>query len=187
MKNVLHAACSLARAPRYTLIAVFTLALGIGSTTAIFCLVNGVLLQPLDYPDSHALVYVSSTAPGMGFQDFPISANYYFSFREQSPAFADMGFYRDAPASITGDGDPEDVNAVVASHTLFSTLRVDALLGRTFTQEEDQPGASLVAVIGYGLWQRRFGGDEEILGHTVRINGESHQLVGVMGPRFDYP
>jgi hypothetical protein len=132
MKNVLHAARSLARAPRYTLIAVFTLALGIGSTAAIFSLVNGVLLQPLDFPDSDALVTVSSTAPGMGFQDFPLSPNYYFSFREQSSAFADMGFYRDLPASITGDGDPEDVNAVVASHTLFTTLRVDALLGRTF-------------------------------------------------------
>ena len=187
MKNVLHAARSLARAPRYTLIAVFTLALGIGSTTAIFSLVNGVLLQPLDFPDSDALVTVSSSAPGMGFQDFPISANYYFSFREQSPAFADMGFYRDTPASITGDGDPEDVNAVVASHTLFTTLRVGAFLGRTFTPEEDEPGAPPVAVIGYGLWQRRFGGDQEVLGRTLRINGESHQIVGVMGPRFDFP
>jgi len=149
--------------------------------------VNGVLLQPLEYPDAEELVSIRSTAPGMGFQDFPLSADYYFRFRSGTSACSDMGFYREMPASLSGDGDPEEVRAVETSHTLFSTLRTTALIGRVFDAGEDQPGAPLVAVLGYGLWQRRFGGDPGVLGRTLQLSGESYQIVGVMGPRFDFP
>jgi predicted permease len=186
--NGLRRACqSLTRNPRYTLLSVGTLGLGIGTATAVFILVNGILLQPLPFPDPDALVTVRSSAPGIGYQDFPLSADYYFRFRDGASAFADMGFYGELPASITGDGDPEDVRAVVASHTLFSTLRQDAILGRTFSSEEDRPGAPAVAVVSFGLWQRRFGGDREAVGSPIIINGEIHEIVGVMGPRFDFP
>jgi predicted permease len=187
MKNLRLAARSLVRAPRFTIIAVLTLALGIGATVTIFSLVNAILLRPLDYPDSEALVNIRGTAPGMNLDGFPLSAAYYFTYRSESTAFADMGFYSDLSASLTGEGDPEDVNAVLASHTLFTTLGVGAQLGRTFTPEEDQPGASPVVVLGDGLWRRRFGGDEDILGQTVRINGDAYPVVGVMPPGFDYP
>ena len=187
MKSLRLALRSLARAPRFTLISVLTLGLGIGSAVTIFALVNGVLLRPLDFPESEGLVNIQGTAPGMDLTRFPLSAHYYFTYRSESTAFADMGFYSDLSASLTGVGGPEAVEAVVASHTLFSTLGAEARLGRTFTEEEDQPGSSPVVLLGHGLWLRRFGGDESILGRGILVNGETHAVVGVMPPGFGYP
>jgi len=182
-----YALRSLLRTPRYTLIAVLTLALGIGANTAIFSVVNGVLLQPLDYPESGQLVNVSGTMPGLGYNRVSTSAHYYFIYRSESSAFSDMGMYHRISGSITGSGDPENVNAVAATHSLFPTLGVNAFLGRTFSAEEDGPGAPPVTVISYGLWQRRFGSDRGVIGQMLIINGEMHEIVGVMPRGFDYP
>ncbi len=178
---------SLLRTPRYTFVAVLTLALGIGANTAIFSVVNGVLLQPLDYPESGQLVNVFGTAPAVGYNRMSTSAHYYSIYRSESSAFSGMGMYHRIPGSLTGSGDPEDVRAVAATHTLFPTLGVNASLGRTFSAEEDLPGAPRVVLISHGLWQRRFGSDRDALETTLNVNGEVHQVVGVMPRGFDYP
>jgi len=161
LRSVSYAIRSLARTPRYTAIAVLTLALGIGANTAVFSVVNGVLLKPLDFPEPDALVNVWSSAPGLGYRSFPLSPHYYFTFRSESSAFSEMGSYSPISATLTGDGDPEDVRATAVTATLFPTLGVEASLGRTFSADEDLPDSKRVAVISHGLWRRRFGGDQE--------------------------
>ena len=187
MRSLRYAARSLARTPRFTLVAVFTVALAVGADTAIFSVVNGVLLRPLDYPDPDELVNVWSTAPGLGYDQFPLSPDVYFFYKSESSAFADMGLYSRADVSVTGEGEPERVPALSATASLFSTLGVTPLLGRTYTEEEDLPDAPRVAVLSHELWQRRFGGDPAVLGRTLDVEGEAREIVGVMPPRFDFP
>ena len=141
MRSLRYAARSLARTPRFTVVAVFTVALAVGADTAIFSVVNGVLLRPLDYPDPDELVNVWSTAPGLGYDEFPLSPDVYFFYKSESSAFADMGLYSRADVSVTGEGEPERVPALSATASLFSTLGVAPVLGRTYT---DQLSASRV-------------------------------------------
>ncbi len=187
LRSVSYAIRSLARTPRYTAIAVLTLALGIGANTAVFSVVNGVLLKPLDFRDPDALVNVWSSAPGLGYRSFPLSPHYYFTFRSENSAFSEMGSYSPISATLAGDGDPEDVRATAVTATLFPTLGVEASLGRTFSTDEDLPDSKRVAVISHGLWRRRFGGDREVLGRTLDIDGDPHEIVGVMPRHFDFP
>jgi putative ABC transport system permease protein len=186
-RGLRHAARSLARTPRFTIIAVFTIALGIGVDTAVFSVVDGVLLKDLAYPRSQDLVNVWSSAPGLGYDRFPLSPDVYYFYRSQSSAFADMALYSAEDVSITGSGQPERVHALSATASLFSTLGVPPLLGRTYTAAEDIPDGPKMAVIGYGLWQGRFGGDPKVLGRTLDVEGVSHQIVGVMPPHFEFP
>jgi predicted permease len=186
-RGLRYATRSLARTPRFTIIAVFTIAVGIGTNTAIFSVVDGVLLKELAYPRSSELVNVWSTAPGLGYDQFTLSPDLYFFYRAQSSAFADMALFSQEAVSVTGEGQPERVRALAATASLFSTLGVAPMLGRAYTAEEDVPDAPRVAVLSHALWQRRFGGDRSVIGRTVQIEGESREIVGVMPPGFDYP
>ncbi|MCG6988889.1 MAG: ABC transporter permease [Gemmatimonadetes bacterium] len=182
-----YAARSLARTPRFTLIAVFTIALGIGVDTAVFSVVDGVLLKDLTYPRSQELVNVWSSAPGLGYNQFPLSPDVYYFYRSHSHAFADMALYSAEDMSVTGNGQPERVHTVSATASLFSTLGVAPLLGRAYTPAEDVPDGPHVVVISYGLWQSRFGGDPKVLGRTLDIGDVSREIVGVMPPHFGFP
>ncbi|MDX1493809.1 MAG: ABC transporter permease [Longimicrobiales bacterium] len=184
-KEVMHAMRGLLRRPAFTVIAVLTLGLGIGANTAIFSVVNGVVLEPLRYPDSGELVMLTSAFPSMNFDEFWISPPEYMQVSEHMRSFESVGAYATYQASIGADEQPERVDAAGVSHSLFATLGVSPVVGRYFSQEEDQPGAAPVAVLSHELWQRSFGADPSVVGRAVEVNGQSTTIVGVMPEGFD--
>jgi putative ABC transport system permease protein len=173
--------------PGFTIIAVVALALGIGANTAIFSVVNTILLQPLPYKDPEQLVMVWEENAKQGYPtDTPTAANY-IDWRDQNQLFEGMAAIDVASFNLTGSGEPERLDGRRVSATLFPLLGVDPQFGRVFTAAEDQPGAGHVVLLSYGLWQRRFGGDAGIVGKTLTLNGASYTVVGVMPPRFQFP
>ena len=178
---------SLAKAPRFTVVAVFTLALGVGANTAIFSVVDGVLLEPLAYEDPDGLVNVWSTAPGLGYDEFPVSPDVYFAYERESAAIPEMALHQRMSGSLTEDGEPERVTGLVATHTLFSVLGAAPALGRVYTAEEDLPEQPEVIVLSHALWQRRYGGDPGVLGRTLQLDGRAREIIGVMPEMFDFP
>jgi predicted permease len=185
--DVRLAARSLAKSPRYSAVAVLTLALGVAATTAVFSVVNGVLLRPLDFPGQERLVNVRSTAPGIGYDAFPVSPDLYFLYADEDSVFEDTAIFQARTVSLTGDAEPERVRGATASRTLFSTLGVAPALGRVQSAEEDLPEAAKVAVISFGVWERRFGADPSVVGRTIQVDGETREVIGVMPSGFDYP
>jgi len=173
--------------PGFTIVAVIALALGIGANTAIFSVVNTVLLRPLPYKDPEHLVMVWEDATRHGYpRDTPAAANF-VDWRDQNQVFEGMAAIADTSFNLTGSGDPERLEGRRVSATLFPLLGVEPQLGRVFTAAEDQPGAQRVVLLSYPLWQRRFGGDPGIVGKSLTLNGESHVVVGVMPARFQFP
>ena len=171
----------LAKSPGFTAIAILTLALGIGANTAIFSVVNGVLLRPLSFRDPSQLVIVAEKSP------FPtISTSYqnFVDWRDQSRSFESMEGTRSTGLSLTGAGDPELLTARMATAGLFSLLGVEAREGRTFLPEEDKAGSAPVVLLTYGLWQRRFGGSREIIGKPITLDSRPYTVVGVLPPGF---
>jgi putative ABC transport system permease protein len=169
------------KSPGFTVIAVLTLALGIGANTAIFTVVNAVLLRPLGFRDPSRLVIVAEKSP------FPtISTSYqnYVDWRNQSRSFESMEATRATGLSLTGAGEPELLTARMATTGVFPLLGVDAALGRTFLPEEDKAGATPVALLSYGLWQRRFGASQEIIGKSINLDSRPHAIVGVLPSGF---
>ena len=177
----------LRRTPGFTLVALLTLAVGIGANTAIFSVVEGVLLRPLPYPDADELVGLWHTAPGLDITQFEQSNTSYTLYRERSQTFSEMGLVRRRPVTVSGNGEPARIPSALATASLFRVLGVPAELGRTFAEDEDDPGAPQVAVIGYDLWQERYGGRPDVLGQAIVINNEPFEVVGVMPAGFDYP
>jgi predicted permease len=184
-QDVVHAFRLLRRAPGFTIVAVLTLALGIGANSAIFSVVNGVALKPLGYPEPDRLVYVTSQFASMGFDEFWVSPPEYFEYREQTRALGALGAYATGAVNLSEGASPERTNAVAMTASMFDVLGVRPLLGRPFTAAEDLPNADPVVVIGHELWQRSFGGDPGIVGRRVEIDGTRQTVVGVMPPGFD--
>src|ERR1700722_1574743 len=187
MNDLKFAARTLLRNPSFTLAAVLALALGIGATTAIFSLVDAVLLRPLPYPDGDRLVSVSTHFPGQDFYFVP-SWDYLDWARDNKvfDAYAAMGrVWRSEPLQLA-DG-PTSIYAARATANLLDVLEVDPILGRRFLPEESKLGASLPIVISYGLWQAKFAGDPKILEKSVFFDGGSRQIVGVLPKNFHYP
>ena len=178
---------TLRRTPTYTTIAAITLALGIGANTAIFSVVDSVLLNPLPYPDSDEIVGVWHHAPGLGYDQFGISPGVYFQYLEQNDVFESMALFQGAQRNLTGDGDPERINGAQASRSLFDVLQVPPLLGRTFVAEEDLPEAPQTVILSYNLWSRRYGSDPALLGRSIQLNGEAVEVVGIMPAGFAFP
>ena len=173
--------------PAFTIVAVIALALGIGANTAIFSVVNTVLLQPLPYKDPERLVMVWEEATKAGYPtDTPTAANF-VDWRDQNHVFEGMAAIDDTSFNLTGSGDPERLEGRRVSADLFPLLGVEPQLGRVFTATEDQPGSERVVLLSYGLWQRRFGGDTGIVGKTLTLNGAGYTVVGVMPARFKFP
>lgn len=180
----------LRRNPAFAFSAIVILALGIAATTVIFSIAYGVLLRDLPYYEPDRLVAVGSSQREFGFQSVYTGAADYFDWRAQQQVFEDMGLTRPvANYNLTGSGEPERLQGARVTASLFSTLRTTPLIGRTFTEDEQMdPGkAETVAVLSYGLWQRRFGGDPDIVGRKILLNGTPHEVLGVMRPEFRYP
>jgi len=171
--------------PGFTAVAVLTLALGIGANTAIFSVVNAVLLKPLSYPDSGRLVWLSERSPS--FTVLSISYPNYLDWQAQQHVFEHVGVYNFGGYNLTGEGDPEQLSGVHASAEVFAALRTRAALGRVFDNNDDRHGAPPVALISYGLWPRRFGGNPSILNRPITLDGHSYTVVGVLPRDFAFP
>ncbi|MGH9940005.1 MAG: ABC transporter permease, partial [Blastocatellia bacterium] len=180
----------LLKAPNFTLIAVFTLALGIGLSTAIFSVTYSVLLRALPYPDAERIValYLTNTVAAVaGHSRISVNSANWLEWRAQSRLFEDIALTRQAVNyNITGDGRPERVQGARASWNLPQALGVHPMLGRSFTEEETRRDAK-VAVLSYGFWDRRFARDPAIVGRSIQLNGEAFEVIGVMPPDFRYP
>jgi putative ABC transport system permease protein len=178
---------TLRKHPGFTAVAVTALALGIGANTAIFSVVNTVLLRPLPYKEPERLVMVWEDDTKGGYpRDTPAAANY-VDWREQNRVFDGMAAVADQSFNLTGVGDPERLDGKRVSANLFGLLGVEPLFGRGFLPEDDQPGAGRVVVLSHGLWQRRFGADPKVVGRSLDLNGQSYSVVGVMPPSFQFP
>ena len=187
VREVRRTARSLARSPLFTIISVVTLGVAIGANTAIFSVVNGVLLRPLPYPESDRLVVVGHTAPIAGFPEVPQATGTYVLYRDEATTLDGLTMFWDGSVNLTGTGEPEQLAAAGITGTFFDVLRTPPLLGRGFTEEELLPDGEPVAILAHGLWQRRYGGAEDVLGQTITIDGESRRIVGVTPAGFDHP
>jgi putative ABC transport system permease protein len=177
----------LARSPGFTTITVLTLGIGIGANTAIFSAVNGILLQSLPYPDPDRLVGLWHTAPGIDIPLFEQSDGTYLFYGSENQTLEGMGIFGNTSMNLTGGEEPERVDAAFVTSTLFSTLGIVPEHGRSFVEADNEPDAEAVAILGHGLWSRRFGSDPGILDNTVLIDGEAHRVIGVMPVGFSLP
>ena len=177
----------LARNPGFTAIAVLTLAIGIGASTAIFSVVDTVLLRPLPYRDPEKLVLVSETLPGMSMDQIGVSAGEYQDYRDRNRSFSQVAAYESAGFNLTGAGQPLRVNAAALSASAFALLGVSPELGRGFTVEEDRYGSGSVVVLSHALWERQYGRDPNILGQTVKLDEKPFTVIGVMPASFRFP
>lgn len=177
------------RTPAFTAAAILSVAVGIGATTALFSLVDAILLHPLPYavPDRLVTLALANPKLNLGFDELPISAPFLRAWRGHTGAFEQIAEYQPSPLTLTGSSQPERIAAARASVGLFTVLGVKAILGRTYTAQEDQPGRDNVVVISHALWTRRFGSDQGIIGRRVLLDGRSFTIIGVMPPRFHFP
>ena len=172
--------------PGFTVVAVLTLALGIGANTAIFSVVNAVLLKPLQFHDPERLVIVWEDATFAGFpRNTPAPANY-VDWKTQTQSFVDMAATAESTFNLTGDGDPERVAAYSVTANFFPLLGVPPALGRVFTADDDRPGAHNVVMLSHGLWQSRYGSDPQIINRDIQLNGAKYTVVGVMPAGFQF-
>ncbi len=188
MSALKHVLRRLRRAPGFTAVVLITLALGIGANTAIFSVLNGVLIKPLPYPRSQELVGVWHVAPGIaGIRgDINCSPPMYFTYREESRTFQEFGLWANDDASVTGVGEPEQVQALDVTYGILQALGVQPAAGRWFTQADDTPGTPETVILTYGYWQRRFGGNASALGRTLTVDARPRVVIGVMPRDFRF-
>jgi putative ABC transport system permease protein len=177
----------LRRSPGFLLVAVFTLAVGIGANVAIFTVVNAVLIRPLPYAEPERLVMVWHSAPGLKMEQFEHSDATYVLYRKSNRVLEDLGIYWDGAVTLTGGEAPERVRAAGFTASVFSVLRGKPILGRSLQEADEGPGAEKVAVLSHALWRRRFGGDPKAVGGMLRVDGVATRIVGVMPEGFHFP
>src|SRR2546421_1319896 len=189
LQDLRYAVRMLLKNPGFTLVAVLTLAFGIGANTTIFSVVSGVLLKPLPYPNSDGLVKVWSRFTGIGLPNDLnwFSAPEFRDLREQNRSFSDIAVIGGDNYSLGLSGNPQSVSGSPVSPSLFTILGVTPKLGRTFAEDEAEKGRDAVVILGYGLWQRAFGADPQIVGKDLLVNGRSCRVIGVMPQGFEYP
>jgi hypothetical protein len=190
-RDLRHALRGLRRRPAFTLATVLTLALGIGATTAIFSVVYSVLIKPLPYPNADELVRIRHTATsGINFSDQSSSTapSMYFTYRDENRSFAEIGLWWELGLTLTGQGDPERVRALLVSDGTLQALGVEPLRGRRFTVADHGPAAEgpVPLIISHAFWQRRFGGDDAALGSEFSFDLGPAQVVGIMPPDFRF-
>jgi predicted permease len=176
----------LGRAPLFTAITLITLAAGVGANTVVFSVLEGVLLKPLPYPKPDELIGVWHNAPGIQLKDLDMSPSDYFIYREQNKTLQDIGLYSGDSVSVTGLAEPEKVTSLRVTDGTLPLLGIPPLMGRTFTKQDDSPGAPETAMLTYGYWRRKFGGDASAVGRSIIVDGKSRQIIGVMPQRFHF-
>lgn len=185
MQDVRYGVRMLTKHKAFTAVAVVTLALGIGANTAIFSVVNELLLQPLPYGDADRVVMLWEVTPNGRHQNTTSRANYR-SWRDQSSSFQTMAAFTDQRVNLTGAGEPEELSVQFATRDLFRALGVNPILGRTFAPDDDDGPNKAPAVLSYALWQRRFGGQQNIIGQPIKLNNETFTIIGVMPASFQF-
>jgi predicted permease len=183
-----HAIRRLARAPLFTTITLITLAVGVGANTVVFSLVDGVLLRPLAYPHSERLIGVWHKAPGidLGNQDINISPSLYFIYRERNATLADIGMYQGDSVTVTGTGQPEHVEGMDVTDATLSILGVQPELGRLFSRRDDLPNTAKTVILSNAYWHKRYGGDRNVIGRPVTIDGTAREIIGVLPAGFRF-
>jgi predicted permease len=176
----------LGRAPLFTAITLITLAVGVGANTAIFSVIEGVLLKPLPYPHAEQLIGVWHTAPGIGLKEVNMPPSFYFIDREQSTTLQDIGAYDDDSFNITGAGEPEHVRGLDVTDGTLSILGVVPAVGRLFTRQDDSPGATATVLLSYDYWQKRFGGASSAMGRSITVDGKTREIIGVLPRGFHF-
>jgi putative ABC transport system permease protein len=177
----------LIKRPGFTIVALITLALGIGANTAVFSVVNAVLLRPLPFPHSERLVYVWESLRSDPKVEDSMSPHNFTDLREYNQSFDAYFALRYTSIALTGTGMPESLNAIEASADFERAMGTPAAMGRIFAADEDQPGKNYVAVISDGFWKRRFGASAQVIGQSIQLNGEPHTIIGVMPAGFSFP
>jgi predicted permease len=176
----------LRNSPGFALTSLLTLAIGIGATTAIFSVVNGILLKPLPFDDADRLISVGHRSANIGDQDLSASPVLYRTYRENNRTFESIALWWNTTDGVAGAGDPEDVPSLRVTHDFLPTLRVAPLIGRPFSEADDTFGNPKTVMLSYAYWQRRFGGAEDALGTSITIGGEAHTVIGVLPREFRF-
>jgi len=188
LQDLTFALRTLRKNPGFTLTAVFALGLGMGANSAMFSVIDGVLLRPLPFPRSDRLVNVWENDLKRNIPRFVVAPANYYDWRKQNQSFSALGAYQQTTFNLASqEGEPERFIGTISDHGFFDALGVKPALGRIFSEEEDQPGRDGVVILGYGVWRQRFGGDPKIVGQTLIMNGKPRTVIGVMPEGFEYP
>lgn len=183
LKDLKHSCRMFLQTPGFSIVVIAALALGIGTNTGIFSVVNTVLLKPLAFPDPERIVMFQNLFK-QGGRSPGASPNEYNFWRQQTEGFQDVSAYAFNVSNLTGDATPEQIQTTRASANFFRLCGADVIRGRTYTAEEDLPKAPKTVVLAYGFWQRRFGGDPQVIGKRITLSGELYEIIGVVGPRL---
>jgi predicted permease len=183
LKQVLR---SLVRMPMFTSVAVLTLALGIGANTAIFSVIEGVLLKPLPYPQPDQLLVLDHSAPGINLPRLGSAPFLYFTYREEGRVFQDVGLWTMSTVSVTGLAQPEEVPTLIATDAVLPMLGAQPMLGRLFSKADDGPGTPETIVLTAGYWRTRFGGDRSAIGRTLMVDSRPREIIGVLPDSFRF-
>jgi predicted permease len=179
-----HVLRRLVRTPLFTALTALTLGLGIGANSAIFSVINGILLKPLSYPHPEQLIELSHGAPGVNLPDAGSAPFFHYTYREQARSFQDVGLYRWLARTVTGLAEPETAQSLNVTAQVLPILGVQPQLGNWFTDKDDQPGSPPTAILMNGWWKARFGGDASVIGRRIIVDGVARQVIGVMPPNF---
>ncbi|MGH9764024.1 MAG: ABC transporter permease, partial [Blastocatellia bacterium] len=186
MRDIRYGIRTLLRTPGFTAVAIIALALGIGANTAIFSVVDAVVLRPLPYADPRGLMVIHEDISAFERPLYSVPAPDTIDFQKQNHSFEGVAAFQNQQYELSGRGEPRQVTGARVSASLFSVLGIQPIRGRTFTPEEDQPGRR-VAIISYALWQRSFGGDQNAIGQTVTLSRQDYTVVGIMPKPFAFP
>ena len=186
-QDVKYGTRTLLKHPGFAVLAVTTLGLGIGANTAIFSVINGVLLKPLPYAESERLVLIRQATPGNGQADVGVSIKELYEYREQLSSFQGLVEFHTMNFDLLNRGEPDRVDTGVVSANFFDVLGIEAALGRTFLDKDDDEGAEAVLVLSHSYWRSKFGGDANIIGQVFEMNDRPHTVVGVLPPVPHYP
>jgi putative ABC transport system permease protein len=187
LKDLRYAYRMLLKTPGFTLVAILTLALGIGANIAAFSIVDGVLLRPLPFPQSGQLVRVFDDLRGSNTKDVGMSVPEFWDYRDRAGVFQDIAVIWPIPVALTGIDRPRRIEVLATSPNYFTMLGVQPQIGRVFTQKDDVPGFIESVVLSDGFWRREFGADPNILGKSLRLDGDLYKVIGVMPPGFHHP
>ena len=184
LQDLRYALRMLAKSPGFAATALLTLALGIGANTALFSVINGVLLNPLPYPESSQIVALYGTAPG--FDKAPVSYLNFLDWQRDNSVFSSLAIYRHENYNVTGSGEGERLDGYMISADFFSTLRVNPVLVRGLRADDDHLGAAPVVLLSGGLWKRKFGSSPEVVGKAIELNGAAYTIIGVVPASFSF-
>src|ERR1041384_1027756 len=187
LRDLRYAARNLWRNPGFTCVSILALALGIGANSAIYTVVNSVLLQPLRFQKPEQLVVIRERNLKAGFPQFSLSPGNYLDFRDHNHTFSGIAAYGNQGLNLSGGSQPERLRGARVTGEFFTVLGRRPALGREFTAQEMQLGSHHAVILSYGLWQRRFGGGADVLGKTVKLNEEIYTVIGVMPAEFQFP